>query len=48
MAYGECDGCPPEQSPDTDRDGERDCYDWDDDNDGIPDWSDRCPLVAVA
>ena len=48
LAYGECDGCPPEQSPDTDRDGEPDCYDWDDDNDGIPDWSDRCPLVAVA
>ncbi len=43
---GTCDGCPEDQSPDTDGDGTPDCYDSDDDNDGVYDGDDRCPLVS--
>lgn len=42
----DCDGAIDEGIADTDLDGQADCVDIDDDNDGIPDVSDNCILVA--
>jgi formylglycine-generating enzyme required for sulfatase activity len=44
----DCDGQTDEGFTDTDGDGLKDCVDPDDDNDGVPDVSDNCPLVANA
>jgi hypothetical protein len=41
-----CDGATDEGSPDTDNDSEPDCTDVDDDEDGIEDEADNCPLVV--
>ena len=40
----DCDGDVDEGFPDTDGDGMQDCLDTDDDNDGVPDVQDNCPL----
>jgi len=45
LVAGNCFGCPDSDIPDTDGDGARDCVDNDDDNDGVYDWDDRCPLA---
>ena len=45
LVAGNCFGCPESDSPDTDGDGARDCFDNDDDNDGVYDWDDRCSLA---
>ncbi len=42
----DCDSSIDEGFSDTDLDGTRDCVDTDDDNDGIPDTSDNCALIA--
>jgi hypothetical protein len=42
----DCDNATDEAFGDTDLDGKGDCVDEDDDNDGIPDTSDNCPLVV--
>jgi hypothetical protein len=41
-----CNGRTDEDYPDTDGDGQADCVDGDDDNDGILDQADNCPTVA--
>jgi hypothetical protein len=41
-----CDGNIDEGWPDTDEDGNADCIDTDDDDDGVIDTQDNCPLVA--
>ncbi len=41
----DCDGLVDEGFADTDNDSEADCLDADDDNDGILDESDNCPLI---
>ncbi len=41
----DCDGLTDEGFPDTDEDDVANCVDPDDDNDGMPDGSDNCPLV---
>ena len=41
----DCDGQVDEDFVDTDKDGKADCVDTDDDNDGIDDNKDNCPLV---
>lgn len=43
-----CNGQIDEGFPDTDNDGTKDCVDTDDDNDGILDVNDNCPLIANA
>ena len=43
-----CDGVADEGFQNTDGDGKADCVDEDDDNDGVPDTSDNCPLVENA
>ncbi len=40
-----CQGVPNRDQLDTDRDGQGDACDTDDDGDGVPDARDRCPLV---
>ncbi|MGM0576782.1 MAG: MopE-related protein [Myxococcota bacterium] len=42
----DCDGQTDEGFQDTDGDGKANCVDEDDDNDGIPDGEDNCPLDA--
>ena len=42
----DCDLLVDEGFPDTDKDEDADCYDIDDDNDGVLDGADNCPLVA--
>ena len=42
----DCDGDTDEGFDDTDKDGEADCYDQDDDGDGLLDVQDNCPLIA--
>ena len=44
----DCDDDVDEDFPDTDTDDIADCMDNDDDNDGIPDVSDDCPLVPLS
>jgi uncharacterized repeat protein (TIGR01451 family) len=41
----DCDGLIDEGFPNTDSDGQADCVDLDDDNDGVPDTGDNCPLT---
>src|SRR5262249_43568211 len=41
-----CDGRVDEGFTDTDKDGQADCVDADDDNDGVLDVNDNCPLAA--
>jgi hypothetical protein len=41
-----CDGAPDDGFDDTDGDGAADCVDPDDDDDGVSDETDLCPLVA--
>jgi len=41
-----CNGFTDEGFADTDKDGRADCIDPDDDNDGVPDEIDNCPLIA--
>jgi hypothetical protein len=43
-----CDNNADDGFPDTDMDGTADCIDADDDNDGVDDGLDNCPLVANA
>ena len=43
-----CDGEVDEGYADNDGDGQKDCFDTDDDNDGVLDGDDNCPLVANA
>ena len=42
----DCDGAVDDGFPDTDADGQADCVDGDDDNDGVPDADDNCPKVT--
>jgi hypothetical protein len=44
----DCDGLIDEGFPNNDGDGQANCVDPDDDNDGVPDTTDNCPLVANA
>ncbi|MCB9787300.1 MAG: hypothetical protein H6744_11495 [Deltaproteobacteria bacterium] len=44
----DCDNATDESFVDTDIDGKADCVDEDDDDDGVPDTSDNCPLVKNA
>ena len=41
-----CNGTIDEGFPNTDLDGDMDCVDADDDDDGVPDLQDNCPLTA--
>ena len=41
-----CNGEVDEGNPDTDGDGLKDCFDPDDDNDGVDDGDDNCPLIG--